>query len=150
MNSGNNHHIAIYKDENDKIHGEKVSFIEAVERVRQGVSVINKQHELGWDYLFNLQINDYFIFYSDALTPEIDVFNKVNYSLISKHLFKVQSCSILGSGSPYLEFTHHLSTKLDKESKVNYKRITSYRNLIGKCQKVQLNNLGELIKIGEY
>jgi len=150
VNSGNNHHIAIYKDENDKTHGEKISFIEAVERVRQGVSVINKQHELGWDYLFNLQINDYFIFYDDTLTPEIDVFNKANYSLISKNLFRVQKLSISTNGQPNFIFRHHLETTPKTVSGFAYKGIYSYGKLIGKCQKVQLNNLGELIKIGEY
>ena len=150
VNSGNNHHIAIYKDENDKIHGEKVSFIEAVERVRQGVSVINKQHKLGWDYLFNLQINDYFIFYNEELTPEIDLLNKNHYSLISKNLFRVQKLSIKTNGQPNFVFRHHLETTLSNVSGFAYKEIQSYGRLIGKCQKVQLNNLGELIKIDEY
>lgn len=150
VNLGNNHHIAIYKDDKGKIHGEKVSFFEAVERTKQKIAVIKKQHELGHTYLFNLQINDYFIFYDDNLTLETDLLDKNNYNLVSKNLYRVQKLSIKTNGQPNFVFRHHLETTLNNSSSFAYKELQSYGRLIGKCQKVQINNLGEIIKIGEY
>ncbi len=150
VNLGNNHHIAIYKDDKEKIHGEKVSFFEAVERSKQNVPIIKKQHELGWEYLFNLQINDYFVFCDDDLTPEIDLLDTSNYSLISKNLYRVQKLSIKTNGQPNFVFRHHLETTLNNVSDFAYKELQSYGKLIGKCQKIKLDNLGKIIKIGEY
>ncbi|MBN2867978.1 MAG: type II CRISPR RNA-guided endonuclease Cas9 [Flavobacteriaceae bacterium] len=150
VNPGNNHHIAIYKDENEKIYGEKVTFFEAVERQKQNLPIVKKQHELGYKYLFNLQINDYFVFFDDNITPETDLLDKNNYALISKNLFRVQKLSIKTNGQPSFVFRHHLETTLNNDVDFAFKELQSYGRLVGQCQKVQINNLGKIIKIGEY
>ncbi|QMU63865.1 MAG: hypothetical protein GKR88_05870 [Flavobacteriaceae bacterium] len=150
VNQGKNHHIALYEDKEGKIHGEKITYLEAVERVKQNLPIVKKQHESKWKYLYHLQINDYFVFFDEKLTSDTDLLDENKYSLIVPKLWKVQSLSILGSGTPYLEFTHQYATEIDKKNPANYKRITTYANLIGKCQKVQVNSLGKIIKIGEY
>ncbi|MFV0540501.1 MAG: type II CRISPR RNA-guided endonuclease Cas9, partial [Aestuariibaculum sp.] len=42
VSTGNNHHVAIYKDEKGKLQEKVVSLFEAVERVNQGLPVIDK------------------------------------------------------------------------------------------------------------
>lgn len=150
VDTGKNHHVAIYEDHKGKKHGEKVSFFEAVERKKQGVPLIKTQHEMGWKYLLNLQINDYFVFFDNEVTPETDLLNFDNYSIISKNIYVVQNTSVSEKGAPNFEFKHHLETSKNNKYHFSYKRFQSYDRLIGNCQKVQINNLGAIIKIGEY
>ena len=44
VSTGNNHHVAIYEDENGNLQEKVVSFYEAVERVNQNLPVIDKEY----------------------------------------------------------------------------------------------------------
>jgi len=89
VSTGNNHHVAIYKDENGEVQEEVVSFYEAVHRVNEGLPIINKNKE-GLEFLFTMKQNEYFVFPSENFNPdEIDLMEPENAKLISPNLFRV-------------------------------------------------------------
>ncbi len=153
VSTGNNHHIAIYRDENGNLHEEVVSFYEAVHRVNAGLPIIDRAKD-GLEFLFTMKQNEYFVFPSSDFDPnEIDLLNPNNSSLISLHLFRVQKIS-----SKNYVFNHHQETKaVDGEllkkkkelAKITYNFIQTPSNLEG-IVKVRINHLGEIVKVGEY
>ena len=90
VNTGNNHHVAIYLvpvlDNNGEILFDEdnrpkyelqenvVSFFEATTRVNQGLPVIDKElrKSEGWKFLFSMKQNEYFVF------PKTEKREKVN------------------------------------------------------------------------
>lgn len=143
----NNHHIAIYENEDGSLSEEVVSLWDAVERKLNGLPVINKTPIDGRKFLTSLEINEMFVM---NLNPdEIDFFDKKNYPQISKNLYRVQKLS-----SKYYSFRHHLDTNLDKEYFPFYIRIQSFGE--GKTGwktfnpiKVRIDNLNRIVKIGD-
>ncbi len=154
VNTGNNHHVAIYRDETGNLQENVVSFFEATTRVNQGYPVIDKDFKKtdGWEFLFSMKQNEYFVFPNEktGFNPmEIDLIDPENYYLISPNMFRVQKFGSLLSG---FWFRHHLETKIDipKELKgITYKVIQSSKNLES-IIKVRLNHIGQIVSIGEY
>ncbi|GAA3509319.1 type II CRISPR RNA-guided endonuclease Cas9 [Aquimarina addita] len=154
VSTGNNHHIAIYRDEKGNLQEEVVSFYEAVIRKNQGQSIIKKVHAKGWKFCFTMKQNEMFVFPSIDFVPnDIDLLDKSNKTLIGKHLFRVQKIS-----SKNYVFNHHLETnavgaddfKNKKQlSEITYKFYQSEKYLEN-CIKVRLNHLGEIMCVGEY
>jgi len=154
VSTGNNHHVAIYRDDKGNLQEEVVSFFDAVVRKNLGLSVINKNHSNGWEFLFSMKQNEFFIFPSESFSPhEMDLLNPSNYNLISPNIFRVQKISTKN----YL-FNHHLETKaVDGEmlktkkalSKISYHFIQTPSNLKD-IVKVRINHLGKIIQVGEY
>ncbi|WP_130735276.1 type II CRISPR RNA-guided endonuclease Cas9 [Flavobacterium sp. J27] len=146
VSTGNNHHVAIYRDEKGNLQEEVVSFFDAVVRKNLGLPIINKNHEKGWEFLFSMKQNEYFVFPSDDFNShEIDLINPDNYHLISPNLFRVQKFTI----KDYF-FRHHLETTVgdNKELKdISFKRVGL--NGINDIIKVRLNHLGQIVQIGE-
>lgn len=149
VNTGNNHHVAIYEDEKGNLQEKIVSFYEAVARVNGSLPIVDKfynQH-LGWKFKFTMKQNEMFIFNSDDFNPlEIDLLDKKNKAIISKYLFRVQKIAT----KDYF-FRHHLETKVDDVNKlktITWRRegISGVKNII----KVRTNHLGDIIGIGEY
>jgi len=156
--TGNNHHVAIYKDENGNLQDNVVSFFEAVERVNQGLPVIDKtlNRDLGWQFLFSMKQNEYFVFPSDDFDPnEIDLQNPDNNSIISKNLFRVQTMSKVEYGNAVVRdyiFRHHLETTVDKKKElqdITYIQLKSLARL-NDIVKVRVNHIGQIVKVGEY
>lgn len=153
VNTGNNHHVAIYKDENNALKENVVSFYEVVERTNQGLPAIDTSfnREKGWKFIFSMKQNECFIFpnnISGFLPQEIDLLNEDNYYLISPNLYRVQKLGSLLSG---IWFRHHLETNVDTPKKlksITYKVIQSTKNL-EQVIKVRINHLGKIVKIGE-
>lgn len=150
VSTGNNHHVAIYRDDNGNLQEEVVSLFEAVARVNAGLPIINREHEKGWEFLFTMKQNEMFVFPSDDFEPnELDLTNPDNYALISPNLFRVQKIGSLLSG---FWFRHHLETNVEvkKELKNNtYKVIQSTKNLES-ILKVRINHIGQIVQVGEY
>ena len=154
VNTGNNHHVAIYKDENGNLQENVISFFTATERVSQGLPIIDKSYknEDGWKFMFSMKQNEYFVFQNEknGFNPlEIDLLNQENYQAISPNLFRVQKFGSLLSG---FWFRHHLETKIDtsKELKgMTYKIIQSAKNL-EYIVKVRVNHIGQIVSVGEY
>ena len=151
VNTGNNHHVAIYKDENGDLQENVVSFFDATTRVNLGLPVIDKiyKEKEGWQFLFSMKQNEYFIFQNEqsGFNPkEIDLLNPENYYLVSPNLYRVQKFTV----KDYF-FRHHLETNVENDS--NLKGITWIRsglNNINNITKVRINHLGQIISVGEY
>ena len=158
VSTGNNHHVAIYKDENGNLQEEVVSFYEAVARKNAGLPIINKDHEKGWEFLFTMKQNEMFVFPNEekGFNPrEIDLLNPDNKALISENLFRVQKFSLIYYGNSAVRdyvFRHHLETQLIDSKKT--KDITWYAlkssRLLNYVLKVRLNHLGVIVHVGEY
>ena len=156
VSTGNNHHVAIYRDEKGNLQDDVVSFYDAVVRKNEKLSVINKNHKNGWKFLFSMKQNEYFIFPSDSFDPhEIDLLNPENYHLISRNMFRVQKFSKVEYGNSAVRdyvFRHHLETTLTDKKELKdqtYKSIKSlpyFENII----KIRINHLGKIVQLGEY
>lgn len=171
--TGNNHHIAIYDDKDNKLIQHSCTFWHAVERKKYNIPPVIKNSSEIWNQLlnkafpetfldklpadnlnlkFSMQQNEMFIL--GLSTEEFDeAFKKNDKSLLSKHLYLVWSIS-----ENNYWFRHHLETKNSdlkktdgvKESKRLY-NIRSLGSLLSLNPiKVRLNHLGEITKIGEY
>lgn len=149
VSTGNNHHVAIYRDSKGSLQENVVSFYEAVARVNQGLPVIDKiynQNE-GWIFLFTMKQNEYFLFPSGGFSPiDIDLLDPNNNKIISKNLFRVQKIA-----TKDYWFRHHLETNVENDN--------STKNIIWKREglsgvnsivKVRINHIGQIVKIGEY
>lgn len=156
VSTGNNHHVAIYKDKKGKLQEKVVSFYEAVERSNQDLPVINKNYnsDKGWEFQFTMKQNEMFVFPNDDFdVNEIDLMDINNARLISPHLFRVQKISTKN----YM-FTHHLETEATNNddlknkkqlSGIKFNSIRSTDPLLG-IVKVRLNHLGHIVQVGEY
>lgn len=149
----NNHHVAIFQNEEGNWFEHIVSFYEATQRITQGLPAIDTAYNahLGWHFLFTMKQNEYFVFPnpSTGFNPQdTDLRDPDNYARISPNLYRVQSLS----GKDYW-FRHHLETRVDDDSKehcnITWKRIRSVQNLAG-IVKVRINHLGEIVEVGEY
>jgi CRISPR-associated endonuclease Csn1 len=158
VSTGNNHHVAIYEDSDGNLQEKVVSYYEAVERVNQGLSIIDKEYKasLGWKFLFTMKQNEMFLFPNDDFNPmEVDLFDIKNFKIISKNMFRVQTISIVQYGNSVIrdfKFRHHLETSVNdvKELQgITYKQIKSLEPL-RKILKIRLNHLGKIVQIGEY
>ncbi len=134
VNPRNNHHVAIYKDNNGEYFEKIVTFWEAAERKKNGIPIIDKNPADGATFITSLQENDMFVL---GLKKEAIDWNNPDYKLLNKHLYRVQKIS-----STDYNFRHHLASTLDDEGEGI--RIASFvawerYNPI----KIHLNNLGK-------
>ncbi|MDE6493685.1 MAG: type II CRISPR RNA-guided endonuclease Cas9 [Bacteroidales bacterium] len=169
VNTGNNHHVAIYRkpmldktgqwvlneDGKQKYELEEmvVPFFEAVARVNQGLPVIDKTYKQneGWQFLFSMKQNEYFVFPNETTgfnPKEIDLLDPKNYSVISPNLFRVQKFAYKN----YV-FRHHLETTIQNTSN-DTKGVTwtDFRSSKGldTIVKVRVNHIGQIVSVGEY
>lgn len=158
VNTGNNHHVAVYRDAEGNLQENVVSFYEAVTRRNTGLPIIDKMYRdedsnpvEGWQFLFSMKQNEYFVFpnLKTGFNPkEIDLLNADNYFLISPNLFRVQKFSFKN----YV-FRHHLETSVaDFSSTLKNITWTDFRSSKGldKIVKVRVNHIGQIVEAGEY
>jgi CRISPR-associated endonuclease Csn1 len=171
VNTGNNHHVAIYRDAEGVFQENVVSFFDAVTRRNLGLPIIDKEYkaEEGWQFLFSMKQNEYFVFPNEntGFNPnEIDLFNPDNYALISPNLYRVQKISTKN----YM-FRHHLETRVSFETnneasnkEDRKKRAKEIENKLRKIAweliqtpvklqgivKVRINHIGQIVSVGEY
>jgi CRISPR-associated endonuclease Csn1 len=151
VSTGNNHHVAIFKDENGDFQEEVVSFFEAVARVNEKVPIIRKVHpgHPDWEFQFTMKQNECFVLPNKRngfIPSEIDLLDVSNAIKISPHLFRVQKFT-----TKYYVFRHHLETELldKKETRsIAWERISSCNGLKG-IVKVRLDHLGQIVHVGE-
>ncbi|REG92855.1 type II CRISPR RNA-guided endonuclease Cas9 [Algoriphagus antarcticus] len=151
VSTGNNHHVAIYKDGDGVLQEKVVSFFEALERVNQRLPVIDRvfNDHMGWQFLFTMKQNECFVFpnANTCFDPnEVDLLEPQNVKVISPNLFRVQKFTL----KDYF-FRHHLETNVEDNSKLKgatWKRegLSGINGIV----KVRLNHLGEIVKVGEY
>lgn len=158
VNTGNNHHVAIYKDADGNLQENVISFYEATERVNQGLPIIDKDYKQseGWSFLFSMKQNEYFVFPNEknGFNPnELDLLNEENYSLISPNLYRVQKLS-----TKNYVFNHHLeTTAVTGETLKNKKQLLNITHRfiqslppIRDIVKVRINHIGQIVSVGEY
>lgn len=151
VSTGNNHHVAIYRDAEGNLQERVVSLYDAVQLVNASLPVINKEYNrnMGWQFQFTMKQNEYFVFPNETtgFNPrEIDLLDPINRKQISPNLFRVQKFTI----KDYF-FRHHLETNV--EDNIALKGITWKREGlagIGNTVKVRLNHIGEIVRSGEY
>lgn len=152
VNLRNNHHVALYLDENGKVQEMVVPLFEALNRINQDSPVIDRSFhaDLGWRFLFSMKANEMFVF-PDAATgfnpADIDLTDPKNAAIISPHLFRVQSVS---EGDYW--FRHHLETTTEKDrdlKDITWKRIKSIQTMLN-VVKVRIDHLGRIVGVGEY
>lgn len=149
---GNNHHIAIFRDSSGKLQEHPVSFLEATIAKSNGLDVIDRNYKKdeGWEFLFTLKQNEYFVFPNPetGFNPlDYDLTDPKNYAEISPNLYRVQSIST----NDYF-FRHHLETTSEKDNSlygITWKRIRNASALEG-LVKVRIDNLGRIVAVGEY
>lgn len=152
VNTGNNHHVAIFRDENGELQEHLVSFYEATARKSLELPVIDKEYKQseGWTFLFSMKQNEYFVFPNKetGFDPNVvDLLNPDNYEEISKNLYRVQKFS-----TKDYWFRHHLETMINDTKELKgqtWKRITSLSE-IAHIIKVRVNHIGQIISVGEY
>lgn len=160
VRTGNNHHVAIYTDENGNLKEDIISFFQAVSRKNNGEPVINKSlnNNMGWRFKFTMKQNEMFVFKTSDFDPnEVDLFDEINQKMICDNLYYVQSISIKeynGNVVRDFQFRHHTdsSKKSIKELKgfshFHIKSLDDER--LKTCVKVRLNHLGRIVHVGEY
>lgn len=146
VNPRNNHHVAIYRNEDGVLFEKVVTFWEVVERVKQGLPVINKKPDNNFEFVTSLQINDMFLL---GLSNEEYEHYKNDYEKLSKHLYKVEALS-----SKYYEFRLHNSADTKDENRPRYVRINGFGTGITGWKsfnpiKVQLSVLGKIISVNK-
>lgn len=152
VNTGNNHHVAIYRDESGALQEKVISFYEATTRASLNLPIVDREYKQseGWTFLFSMKQNEYFVFPNEkaGFNPnEIDLLDPENYALISPNLFRVQKFTI----KDYF-FRHHLETMVEdkKELKeITWKRLSSLNNM-DIIVKVRVNHIGQIVYVGEY
>ncbi|MGG7036327.1 MAG: type II CRISPR RNA-guided endonuclease Cas9, partial [Flavobacterium sp.] len=152
VSTGNNHHVAIYKDEKGNLQERVVSLFDAVQLVNAGEFVIDKTFNqgMGWQFLFTMKQNEYFVFPNEKIgfnPKNIDLLNPKNKKLINPNLFRVQKIA-----SKNYFFRHHLETTVEEKKELKdiaYKPQLGL-NAISDIIKVRINHLGDIVKIGEY
>ena len=158
VNTGNNHHVAIYRDATGELHENVVSFYEAVTRANLGQPVIDREYRSseGWKFLFTMKQNEYFVFpnIKTGFNPiDHDLLDPRNYISISPNLFRVQKLS-----TKNYVFNHHLETTAVTGDTLKYKKQLSgitYRFIqslppLKDIIKVRINHIGQIVSVGEY
>ena len=166
---GNNHHLALYKDDDGNVVESIVTFWQAVERVRYGLPiVVVNPREVMEKALANpelpesvlkalpasnlhlmevLRMNDMFLI--GMTDEEIQVaIEAKDYSTLSRHLYRVQKLS-----SRYYVFRYHLETEVKDEKNTTgnipkFYRIVSF-NAYNKLnpRKVKIDLLGSILLV---
>lgn len=160
VNTGNNHHVAIYRDEKGNLQDNVVSFFEAMTRLNQGLSIVEKDYKKseGWVFLFSIKQNEFFVFPNEKTgfdPSEIDLLNSDNCHLISPNLYRVQKFSKLTYGNSSVReyvFRHHLETSINDNKalkEIAYKNVKSL-SIFEDVVKVRINHIGQIVSIGEY
>ena len=162
ISTSNNHHVAIFVDADGNYQEHIVSFFEATASASMGLPVVDRHYnkDIGWKFLFTLKQNEYFVFPeyerdengkpTDVMLfnpNEIDLLAPENYASISKHLYRVQKLA-----TKNYTFRHHLETIVEEVNELKgltWIRIQSLNNLKN-IVKVRVNNVGQIVSVGEY
>lgn len=152
VNTGNNHHVAIFRDAEGNMQEHIVSFFEATARAVQGLPVVDRNYMSaeGWQFMYTMKQNEYFVFPNPetGFSPaDYDLLDPKNAAIISPNLFRIQKLS-----SKDYYFRHHLETNVEEKKELQgmaWKRITSFKALEG-IMKVRVNHIGQIVSIGEY
>lgn len=119
VNPRNNHHVAIYEDQDGNLREDCVTFWDVVERTQQGQPIIAPTGGDGSKLTATLQANDMFLIGWDG---DLDVVSDVPYERLSSCLYRVQKLS-----SKDYWFRHHTDSGTD-DKEGNFIRIQSLKS----------------------
>ena len=122
VNPRNNHHVLIYKDDNDNLKEDVVTFWTVVERKRKGFPIYQLPPD-GKEIVTTMHINDMFLL---GLNDDEINWKNPDYELLTEHLYRVQKLS-----SKFYEFRLNTEVPIQNNFLPYYRRITSYREGIG-------------------
>ncbi len=160
VQTGSNHHVAIYRDAQGYLQEKVVSFYEAVARRLQDGHVVDRTYNagLGWIFLYTMKQNEMFVIPNKTAgfdPTTIDLLEPKNAAIIAPQLFRVQSLSRSEYGNNVIrdyQFRHHLESQLLNAKELQnttYYKIKSLKDLEG-IQKVRIDHLGRIVHVGEY
>ncbi len=136
VNPRNNHHVLIYKDKQDELKEDVVTFWTVVERKKQGASIY--QLPLGGkEIVTTLHINDMFLL---GLNEDEIGWDNPDYGLLKNHLYRVQKLS----SKDYTFRKVNASTIVDKNEAIRNKSVASFISL--SPIKIRLNSIGRINK----
>lgn len=154
VQTGSNHHVAIYRDEKGGLQEQPVSFYEAVVRRLQKppLPIVDRNFgaDKGWNFFFTMKQNEMFVFPNKAegFDPTtIDLRDPKNAAIIRPNLFRVQKIA-----SKNYTFRHHLETDVENRKGLNgiaYQSQLGLNGIVG-IQKVRIDHLGRIVHVGEY
>lgn len=159
VSTGNNHHVAIYRDSMGVLQDNVVSLFDAVKLINAGEPVVNKtlNQGMGWQFLFTMKQNEYFVFPNESTgfnPQEVDLMDSQNKTLISPNLYRLQKLSKVEYGNSAVReyvFRHHLETSVEEKKElkdVTFKNIKSL-GYLENVLKVRINHLGDIVALGE-
>lgn len=136
VNPRNNHHVLIYKDENDNLKEDVVTFWTVVERKRKGYPVY--QLPLGGkEIITTLHINDMFLL---GIEEENIDWENPNYVALKESLYRVQKTS----NNDY-SFRHSLTSSVN--NKEEERRMGLKGILTNNAIKVKVSVSGKIKKV---
>ncbi|WP_281637719.1 type II CRISPR RNA-guided endonuclease Cas9 [Flavobacterium marginilacus] len=139
----NNHHIVIYKDENDELKNDITNFWNVVERVKQKDEIYKLPHlEIGKpapkELVLTFQENDMFLL---GLSNDEYNDNKESNAFLSNYLYRVQNIS----DGDYT-FRHHFASSVtNKNEGIRIASMKKYQEM--NPIKVKVSVLGKISKI---
>ncbi len=163
---GNNHHVAIYTDKEGKKQEHIVTFWHAVERKKYGIPAIIENPSEVWDAIMDKDLPESFLKALPDATWTFDISLQQNemfvlgmsedewndaieandYTVLCKHLYKVQKISSMDYGLTLSTITLSFNSKIaNKEDKrfIRANSLSSFFNL--NPHKVQISVLGDII-----
>jgi CRISPR-associated endonuclease Csn1 len=162
----NNHHIAIYKDDEGKNKENVVTFWDAFERKKAGIPVIIKEPKTvwnkvlmdgvdnqvllsklpqdNWEFITSIQQNEMFIYGVEKSLIKMCI-KDGDYEYLSNFLYRVQNIA----PSQYF-LRHHLETRDERDKTArSMKKLVQLSSISFDAVKVTINNLGIIKNIGE-
>jgi len=137
VNPQSNHHVLLYRDQQDEIREEIVTFWEAVERKRQQLPVVKLPAD-GKEIMACITSNAPFLL---GLSSEEIQQNINNPAFLSKHLFRSQKFS-----SKDYEFRLHSEATILRDEPPYFCRVKSLNAFIkSQITAIRLNAIGDLI-----
>ncbi len=141
VNPRNNHHVLIYKDENDNLKEEVVTFWTVVERKRQGLPIYQLPSG-GKKVVTTLHTNDMFLI---GINEEDIDWENPQYDFLSEHLYRVQKTS---KKEKAFEFNFRASIASSLDNKNQEVSIQSFKKWIEVNPiKVKISATGKIQKV---
>lgn len=138
----NNHHIALYKDDNDNYYEEVVTFWVASQRALQGEPIIKKHHENGAILVTALEVNKTYLLGLNI--KDKDDLNHFSNREISQSLYRVQKLS-----SMYFVFRLVSESTITNDCEPYFKRLVSFKSwLINNPIEVKVSRIGKIQWLG--
>ena len=140
VNLRNNHHVMIFKNQEEKLNEEVVSFWEAIKRKSRGRPLYQVPHR-NCEIVTVLHINDMFLMGLDDPGLPLEEYAKEE---LTKHLYRIQKLS-----SNFYEFRLASNNQLNNTEYPNYIRINNFGSkktgwLTYNPIKVEVSPVGEI------